>query len=205
MIIQLKMFKEIKKLIHVHAEKFMYIFATDLHIQGVLSQTTSSALAADGLTGITAEHIFVLDLISVCLNPSEKLVQANYGLLFSLGGITLPDKILDVLTKVAVRLEYRNIILHGITDKLILEPSHLISSPARNRAIIYCLALVRNHQVLADAYYLPQTSADRACSKRTVEAEKIFIGLAEDYSVCLETVYERLHDSIVTSLFRSYV
>ena len=104
--------------------------------------------------------------------------------------MALPYKVLHFLAEVAVWFEDRYAISCGIPDELILEPAHLVSSPASYGTVIYGLALVRNDKVLAYTYYLAKTAAYRACSKRAVEAEKVFIRLGKLNSIRLEAVYE---------------
>ena len=91
--------------------------------------------------------------------------------------MSLPYEILDLLAEIAVWLEDRNAISDGIPHKMILEPTHLLASPACYGSIVYRLALVRDHQVFADAYYLAQATAYRTGSQRAVETEKIFVWL----------------------------
>ena len=72
--------------------------------------------------------------------------------------------------------------------EIVLEPSHLFPSPAGYCSIVYALALVRDHKVLADSDDFAQSSAHRTRSEGAVEAEHIFVRLAEGYPVCLESV-----------------
>ena len=177
----------------------MYCLSSYLHIQGFLPQTASSAFAAYSPARITAEHIFILNLISVRLHPFEELVQTNDRIFFSLGRSSFPDNILDFLTEIAVRFEYRDAVSGRVAYQLILEPSHLVTSPAGNRSVVNSLAFVRNHQVLTDTYYLAETSTDRTSAQRAVETEKIFIRLGEFDTVSFKTIDEFLqyHRSIV--------
>ena len=94
-----------------------------------------------------------------------------------------PDYVLLRLSKLAVRLEDGNPLLFGIEDKLILEPAHLLPSPARYGSVVDALCLVRHHKVLAYADYLSKPPAHRACPQRTVETEKVFVRPPERDSV----------------------
>ena len=203
--IKIHILKERQKLFNVHAQEFMDSLAANLHKESLPPETASTTLTADSLAGITAEHIFVLNLIPVGFNPPEELIEADDWLFLGLSRISFPYQILDALTQVAVRLKYRNAIPDGVLDNLVLEPAHLVSSPACNSPVIYCLALVWNHQILAYTDDLSKSTADRACSERTIETEKIFIRFAEHNSIRLKTVYELLQDNIFSCFFRPYI
>ena len=58
-------------------------------------------------SGIPAEHVLILNLVSVGFNPTEELIQAYYGILFRFSLMALPDKIPHFLTEITVRFEYR--------------------------------------------------------------------------------------------------
>src|SRR5574344_957526 len=73
---------------------------------------------------------------------------------------------------------------------MVLEPAHLLSPPAGNRAVINTLGLVRDHQILADADYLSEAAACRAGAERRIKAEQILIRLSEGNAVKLETAAE---------------
>ena len=75
---------------------------------------------------------------------------------------------------------------------MVFEPAHLVPAPAGDSAVIYAFALVRYNEVLAYAYDFAKTPAHRAGSQGTVEAEKIFVRLAERYAIPFETVAEVL-------------
>ena len=99
-----------------------------------------------------------------------------------------PYQRLLLIRQIVPRLENRYAILLRIPDKLVLEPAHLLPSPAGDGTVVDALALVRNHEILADANYLSETSAHRACPEGTVEAEHIFVRLSESHPVRFEPV-----------------
>ena len=171
----------------------MNVPASHLDIQGILPQTAAPAFPADCLAGIAAEHVFVLYLVLVCLDPSEKLVQPYQRILFPVGSPSLPDQPALLSGKVMPRFKYRNPVPFGISYQLIPEPSHLLPSPAGDRPIVYALALVRYDKFLADTDYLSQSAAYGTGPERAVETEHIFIRLPECNPIRLEPVHELFH------------
>ena len=107
-ICQLYGFKEFKQLRHVHAQEFMYGLSSHLHIKSLLAQTASSAFAADRLAGITAQHVLILYLVSVSLNPPEEFVQTDDRVFFRFRSISLPYEVLDLLAEIAVWFKNRD-------------------------------------------------------------------------------------------------
>ena len=55
----------------------MDVLPSHLHIKGFLTQTASPTLLTDRLAGLAAEHVFVLDLIAVCLDPLDELIESD--------------------------------------------------------------------------------------------------------------------------------
>ena len=182
--------EKIKHRRHVHAQQFMDILSPDLDIQRLLTEPAAAAFVADGLAGISVQHVLVLNLVSVRFHPTEELVKAYDRILLGFTRATLPDLVPYLLAEVAVRLEYGNLVLYGIAYYQVLEPAHLFAPPARDRSIINGLALVRNHQILTYADDLSQTAAHRTGSERTVEAEQILVRFGELHSISLEPVDE---------------
>ena len=179
--------------------------ASHLDIKGLLPQAASSAFLTNCPSRITAEHIFILYLITVGLHPPEEFIQSNYRIFFRLCRTTLPDLVFHFLAQVAVRLEDRYLVAGRVPHDQILEPSHLVTSPACDSSVIYGLALVRNHKILAYTYDLAKTSAYRACSQRTVEAEKIFIRLCELDTISFEPVDKGFDRRSALKIFLSHI
>ena len=75
---------------------------------------------------------------------------------------------------------------------MVLEPAHLLPSPACNGTVVNALGLVRNHEVLADPDNLSESAANRACAERAVEAEQVFVALAECDPVKLQPLGKML-------------
>ena len=187
---QVNVLQEIEKFPYIHAEHLMYCPATDFNVKSLLPQTASATGIADCLSRVTTEHVFILHLVPVRLNPAEKLIKADDRILFRLSRTAFPKFVPHLLAEIAVRLKDRDAIPNRVLDHLILEPAHLVSPPASNGTFVYGLALVRHHQILADSDYLSKTSADRTCSKRTVEAEHILIRTGEFHTVRFEAIDE---------------
>ena len=120
-------------------------------------------------SGKTAEHVFVLDFVAVGLDPGEELIDAYDRVLVPVDAVPVPDSVLYFLREVAVWFEDRNIVPFSHLDEVILEPAHLVSPPACDRAVVNALALVRHDQVLADSDYLSQSATHRAGPEGTVE------------------------------------
>ena len=203
--IQLDIAKEVQQSRHIHAQQFMDILSSYLHIQSLLAQAAATAFAADSPAGVAVEHILILYLVSVRLDPLEELVKADHGLFLCLGLAAFPDQVLDLLAQIAVWLENRYVIFYRILYELILEPSHLVSPPACYGSVIDGFALVRHDKIFAYAYDLSQAATDRACSQRTVEAEKIFVRPGELHPVGLEPVDELLHHRFLARHLLSYI
>ena len=80
---------------------------------------------------------------------------------------------------------------------MVLEPSHLVTSPTRYGAVVNTLAFVRYDKILADPDNLSKAATDRTCSQRAVEREQIFIRLPEGHPVEFEPVGEFLPAGIL--------
>ena len=76
---------------------------------------------------------------------------------------------------------------------MVLEPAHLLASPAGYGAVVYALAFVGDDQVLAYADDLSQSAAYGAGPERAVETEHILVRLPERQPVRLEAVVELAH------------
>ena len=74
--------------------------------------------------------------------------------------------------------------------QVVLPLAHLVPSPAHHRVIIDGQALVRHHQVLADAHHIPVAAARGAGSIRVVEAKEIRVRLLKGHAVRLKAVAE---------------
>ena len=138
-----------------------------------------------------------MDLVLVRLDPFEELIQTDDGFLFSIGLETVPYQIPFIFRKVAVRLEHAKVMFVGIFHHLILEPAHLLPSPACYGPIVNAFALVRHDQFLADTDDLPQAATVRTGSERTVETEHILVRFLKSHPVSLEPAHEPAESSIV--------
>ena len=168
----------------------MYVQSSDLDIKRVLAQPAAMAVGTGRPARETAEHVLVLYLISLRLDPAEELIYADKGILLPLGGNSLPYLALDLVGELAVWLEHRDAVTLRYGDKMVLEPAYLLTSPARDGAVVNALGLVRDHEVLADADYLAKAPAGRTRAQRAVEAEHVLIGTPEGDPVEFETVHE---------------
>ena len=98
-----------------------------------------------------------------------------------------------LLGKLAVRLKDGDAEAVCILYQLVLEPAHLVPSPAGDGAVVYALGFVRNHQVLAYPHNLSQAAANGAGTQRAVETEQILVRLPEGDSVKLKPGTEVPH------------
>ena len=194
---QFQVREEVKQIIHVHVKQFRDCLPADLHIQCLRSQSRAVAGVTCGPAGEPAEHVLVLDLVPVGLNPLEELVDSDEGTVIPLNTVCVPDDVLDLLRQIAVRLKNRNPITRRHLDQMIPEPAHRLAFPTGYGSIVNAFSLVRNHKILADPDDLAEPSADRACSQRAVEREKIFIRLPEGHSVQFEAVGIFLHGIVL--------
>ena len=188
--------EERQEFTRIHAQELINILSSDFDIECIFPETAAMALMTHCPPGITAQEIFVLDFIPVGLDPLEEFIDTDEGFLLSFRLLALPDEILDLLGKIAIRFENRNAILVRDTYKMVLEPSHFLTLPARNGPVIYAQRLVRDHKVFAHAYYLAKSTAYGACTKRAVETEHILIRFAERHSISLKPVDKALDAGI---------
>ena len=144
-----------------------------------------------------------MHLISIGLDPTEELVETDDGILFRVSRTSLPYLVTNLLTEVAVWLEDRDLILEGIIDYQVLEPAHLLTSPACDRSVVDALALVWHHEIFTDAYDLAQSATHRTRSQRTVETEQIFIRSRKLHAVRLKTVYKLLESDAGICIFHT--
>ena len=166
----------------------MYILASHLDIQRIFPQPAAFTFVADSAAGKPIQEIFILDFVSVRLNPLEEFIDTDQGFIFSSSLDSIPYQIALFIRKVAIRLEYRNTIFSSHLHKMVLKPSHLFALPTGYRAVIYALCLVRNNQIFTHTDYLTESSAYRTGSKRAVETEHIFVRLAECHTISLKPV-----------------
>ena len=172
--------EKIQALPHVHLQNFSYVFPRHSHIEGFLFQTASVTARTLGLPAETAEHIFELDFILLSLHPLKKLIYSDRTVRLLRNTPDIPEYILLLFREFAIwgkNIQSQGL---GILDKNILEPTHLLPSPAGYGPIVYALCLIRHHQVLTNANHLPKSPAVRTGSDGTIEAEHIVIRLFED-------------------------
>ena len=91
----------------------------------------AAAFAADGPSGVSADHIFVLNLVSLGLQFSEEIVDPEEML------IPLPEDPLLFRSQQVVWGMDREIKLMGVEDQLLLEIGHCIAAPAGNGILVY--------------------------------------------------------------------
>ena len=185
---QLQVREEVKKLIHVHVKQFRDRLPSDFHVQCLRTESRAVTSMTGGPSRESAQHVLVLDLVPVGLNPLEELVDSDEGTVIPLNTVCVPDDVLDLLRQIAVRLKNRNPVTRRHLDQMIPEPAHRLAFPTGYGSIVNAFGLVRNHKVLADPDDLSEASADRARPKRAVEREEIFIRLAERHSVQFKAV-----------------
>ena len=162
-------------------------FSAYFNVQGLFPQPAAATGVAGGAAGIAAEHVFVLNLITVGLYPLEELVDAHNGAFVAHGGTGVPQRAFLRIREFAVRLKDGDAIFIGILYHLVFEPAHFFSAPAGDGAVVNAFGLVRDHQVLAHAHDLAQAAAHRAGAQRRVKAEEVFVRLPERQSVTFET------------------
>ena len=189
-ITQLKFTEESQKFTDGHRKQLMYVLPANFHIQGILAQTASPAFLAAGLPGKPAQHILVLDLVLVGLDPPEEFIQTDQTRSLIPRVTAFPYQVPHFLRKLTVRGEYGNMVTFRHRNQVVLEPAHLLAPPAGYGAVIYALAFVGNDQVLAYADDLSQSAAYGAGPERAVETEHILVRLAETDSVRLEGTAE---------------
>ena len=80
----------------------MYVLTSHLDIQSLLAESAAATLVTNGLAGISVQHILVLNLIPVGLNPTEELIKAYDGLFLRISRTTFPNQFLDFLAQVTI-------------------------------------------------------------------------------------------------------
>ena len=165
----------------------MDVLAAYADVQGLLPETAAAAGVAGSAAGIPAEHVFVLDLVAVRIDPLEEFIDADDGAFvrraLAAGG---PEGVFLLFRQLAVRDEHGDVVLLRVLDHQVLEPAHLVAPPAGDGAVVDGLGLVRNDEILADADDLPQTAALGARPQRAVETEQILVRHAECHPVPLK-------------------
>ena len=179
-----------QQFIHVHIQQFSQVPSAHLDVQGLRAQTCPVTGMAGGPAGEPAQHIFVLDFVSVRLHPLEKLGNPDQGVIIPGHAVGVPDGIALLLRKVAVRFERADAIFRCQPDHVVAEPAHLLSPPAGDGAVVQALGFIGHHQIFAHADDLSQAAAHRAGSQGAVEAEEVFIGLFEGHPVHFHAVHE---------------
>ena len=182
--------EEFQQGVDIHIQQFTQVPAAHLHVQGLRAQPRSMAGMAGCPAGEAAQHIFILDFVSVRFHPLEELGHAHQGILVPLHAAGVPDGVPLLLCEVAVRLEGADAVFRRQTDHMVAEPAHLLSPPAGNGAVVQALGFVGHHQILAHADDFPQAAAHRAGTQRAVETEEVFIGLFERHPVHLHAVHK---------------
>ena len=149
------------------------------------------------LARISAEQIAVLYLVAVLAHPFEELLEPDNAMFFILGRATLPYLGSYFIAEIAPWFEDRYAVTFRIGYELIFEPAHFLTAPAYDGSVVYGFALVRHYQILAYALDTPKSATYGAGAQRAVEAEEIFVRLAEYDTVCLEALRELAHDAIL--------
>ena len=188
--VELQVAEKRQSLVDVHREQLVDVLFAHADPEGLLAQAASPAGAAFGASAEAAEHVLVLYLVALGLHPVEEFLDSHYGILVAFDGMSVPDGFLHLFGKVAPGFEDRDAVAVGHLDQMVPEPAHLLAAPAGYGPVVDALRLVGNHQVLADVYDLSEAAADRTGAKRRIEAEKIFVGLAEHDAVEFETAAE---------------
>ena len=109
-ITQLKITEESQKFTDGHRKQLMYVLPANFYIQGILAQTASPALLAAGLPGKPAQHILVLDLVLVGLDPPEEFIQTDQTRSLIPRVTAFPYQVPHFLRKLTVRGEYGNMV-----------------------------------------------------------------------------------------------
>ena len=177
--------------------------AADADVERLLPEPAAAAFVADRAAAEAAEHVFVLDLVAVGLDPLEEIVDAVERLFFRVGRDAFPDLVPDFLGEFAPGFEDGDAVAPGDFDEVVLEPAHLVAAPGRDRPVVDALGLVGDDQVLADADDLAQAAADGTGPERGIEAEEVFVGLAEGDAVQLEAVAEGAHFPVLDDVHRA--
>ena len=178
--------EEAQKLVHVHVEKLSDVPAAYLHVKRLRPESRTVTCVTRSPAREAAEHVLVLNLVAVGLNPLEELVDADDRIVVTLNTMSVPDDVLYLLREIAVWLEDRDAVTRGHLYHVIPEPAHGLAPPAGDGSVIDAFRLVRDDQILTHTDDLSETAADRTRSQRAVEREKIFIRLAECHAVQFE-------------------
>ena len=181
---QLDIFKECRKLVHLHPYQIRNALAVDFHVIGILAQTAAMAIGAKGLAPVARSHDPVLYLVGILLDEFEAVVDA-LGILAA-----MPEDILLFLAQLLVRSMNRKFLLFGITDELLLPLAHLLAPPTGHRILVNRQGRIGNHQILADPDDRAYAFACLASPVWIIETEKVGTGLDKTHPVHLQTVGE---------------
>ena len=185
---QAQILEEADEAVDIHGQQFSDALPADLHVQGFLAEPGPVTGVAGCAAGEPREHVFVLDLVPVGLDPAEEFIDADKGVRVSFHAVSVPDEVPHFLREPGIGFEDRNPIVRSGLHKLVPEPSHLLSPPAGDRPVVDALGLVRHDKVLAYTDDLAKPAADRAGAERAVERKEVLVRLAEGYPVEFEAV-----------------
>ena len=149
-----------------------------------------------GFAGIPAQHIFILYLVAVGFHPFKEFIDSNDGVFFPFHLSALPYYVLNLRRQIAVWFKYGYSVFLGVPDKLVLEPPHFFTPPARYGSVINGQTFVRDDQIFTDSDDLPKSAAYRTGAQGAVETEQIFVRFGKFHSICLKTVDELLEASV---------
>ena len=165
-------------------------FSGDFYIESLFAEPAAMAFRAGSPSAEAVLHEFVLYLVSLGMDPVEKLVDTYYAFLVAFYAVAVPDGILLLLRQIAIWFKRAYAVTGGDMHEMLGEPPHLVAAPAGDGAVVYAFGLVRDDQIFAYAYYFSKSAADGTCSQRRVETEKIVIRFAEGNSIQFETAAE---------------
>ena len=183
-VVKLERIEKCREVADGHRHQFVDVLAAHLHVEGLGPEARAAAGVAGGLARVAAEHIFVLDLVALALDPFEERVDAGEP------GVALPEHALLFGRELDVGLVDREVEFGGVHDELFVELFHHLAAPAGHGALVDAQGGVGDHERLVDADGLAVTAAHRAGAQRTVVAEQVFGGLFEADAVGFEQVRE---------------
>ncbi len=167
-----------------HRHQFVDVLPADLDVERFGPQARSSAGMAGGLARIAAEHVFVLDLVALALDPFEE--RRDAGEVF----VAFPEHFLLFGRKLDIRLVDGEVELVGVHHQLFVELLHHLAPPAGNGALIDAQGRVGDDEAFVDADGFAVAPADRTGAERAVVTEQMFGRLFEAHAVGFEQIRE---------------
>ena len=151
---KLQRVEEGNQVLDAHGHELVDVAPADTHVQGLPAQPAAFTLAAYGLAGVAADHVFVLYLVPLGFQLFEEGIDAGDVL------VAVPKLAFLLGREVFVGGMHREAEFVRIGQYLLLEIFHHLALPAGHGVLIDRKRLIGDDQRLVDADDLAEAAAD---------------------------------------------